>query len=175
MTTLDETTTTAPADDSLIRSNVTYRIEVAGEPPRSATERAVYVPEVAEPVMVGVRPSYEAAYGAEPGAFKPNATTVDLFVGAVTSCMLGTFALGLESRGIPVGKGEFSAEATSTLATEKSGVTFVERIDVRLTTTLAKEHHDTMRKVSRLFEKGCIISQTLAGSRCTVAFELVLD
>jgi organic hydroperoxide reductase OsmC/OhrA len=174
MTTLEETAT-APVEEFLRRANTTYRVEVAGDPPRSATERAVYTPEVAEPFLMGVRPSYEAAYGAKPGQFAPRATTVDVFVGAVTSCMLGTYALGLEARGIAIAQGELSAEAVSTLATERSGVTFVERIDIRMTTTMGEEHHAAMRKVARVFEKGCILSQTLAGSRCTVAFELVLD
>ncbi|MGE0216141.1 OsmC family protein [Mycolicibacterium sp.] len=169
------TNATTNADNLSRSTNDTFRVEVAGLPPNAVIERAVTIPEVAEPIVMGVRPSYEEYYRVEPGQFPPRATTTDVFVAAVASCMFGTFTRAVEARGLTIERGQLWADVESGFVHLGGGSRYVERIHLEIGTSLGAEHHDLLRKVLRVFEKGCWLSQTLAGSRCTVSAELLLD
>ncbi|MYW90771.1 hypothetical protein G3I59_09155 [Amycolatopsis rubida] len=150
-----------------------YRIDVVGEPPNAFIERQATIPEV-EPLIIGVRPSYEETYQVTPGQFTPRATATDVFISAVASCMVGAFARSVEARGIQVLAGQLSAVIDSNIAKEPGGVRYVDRIHVRLHTDFGEQNNELVERAFQGFERRCWLSQTLVGSRCAVTAELVV-
>jgi uncharacterized OsmC-like protein len=151
----------------------TSRIGVLGAPPLGGLDRVATIPGLAEPLGLGVHRDWAAHYGIAEDRFPERPTTTDVFVAAVGSCLLGTFAWALAARGIEVVPGQLEADASGEAGPVPSRrVWIVRTITVAFTLELAEDLRPTADRVHGFYERECTLSQTLAGSRCAISSTL---
>ena len=150
-------------------------MEIIGPSPGAAFVRSVTVPGLDEPFVFGVHPDFADHYGLEMDRYETRPTTNDMFIAAVGSCLAGVYALALEARGLEITGEQLDADIVGDLGVPaEGGSSIVRSIDVHLRLTLPEEHHALARRVHGFYHEGCLLTQTLVGSRCTVGSELEL-
>jgi organic hydroperoxide reductase OsmC/OhrA len=151
-------------------------MRIVGPSPGAAYVRSVTVPGLDEPFVFGVHRDFAEHYGIDMIRYETRPTTNDMFIAAVGSCLAGVYALALEARGIPVAEEQLEAEIVGDMGVPagSSGAAIVRSIHVHLRLNLPEEHHALARRVHGFYHEGCLLTQTLLGSRCMVDSELEL-
>jgi organic hydroperoxide reductase OsmC/OhrA len=148
-------------------------MDIVGSSPGAAFVRSVTIPGLDEPFVFGVHPDFADHYGLDMDRYDPRPTTNDMFVAAVGSCLAGVYALALEARGVTVTGEQLDADIVGDLGVpEEGGASIVRSIHVVLRLRLPEEHESLAHRVHGFYHEGCLLTQTLAGSRCAVSSEL---
>jgi organic hydroperoxide reductase OsmC/OhrA len=151
-------------------------MEIAGPSPRAAIVRSVTVPGLAEPFVFGVHEEFAEQYGVDMDDYETRPTTNDMFIASVGTCLAGVYALALEARGVPITAAELDAETVGDIGVpDDGGEAIVRSIHVRIRLRLPEQHHDLARRVHGFYHEGCLLTQTLRGSRCAVSSELEFE
>jgi organic hydroperoxide reductase OsmC/OhrA len=151
------------------------KIAVGESGPAAWVERTASMPDVDQPLVFGVRPAMAAKYGVKPDQFPVRSTTTDIMIAAVGACMTGTFLAFLEGRGIEILRENIDAEVIATVGPDSasgSSTPIVQSIHIRYVVDVDPSRHATIERVHQNYDRGCWLSQTLAGSRCSVTSEL---
>lgn len=151
----------------------TTNIEIETDGPRGFVERTARMENIPEPITFGVSPHWREHYGVTDDEFPIRPTTNDVFVAALTSCMLGVFAGALETRGIKVERGDLTSEVKCEMGPMDGKQEWAIRtIHVHYKLSVPEELRDKARRVHGFYEAGCPLSQTLKGGPCVITSEL---
>jgi uncharacterized OsmC-like protein len=157
----------APAQ-VLMRSMI--RVEVTDGP-----DKLVWLPTEQKPVSMGMHDELAVHYGAAPGTFVPQASTLDYVVGAVAACLTGTLKRALAARGVKPALGDLRAEAIGEIVVVDGNVPVIRAIEVRY--RLAGTHPDDQERVKRahaVHHRACAVSRSVERAiDITTALELV--
>jgi uncharacterized OsmC-like protein len=151
------------------------RVEIAADGPLGALERVARIDGVDDEFLFGVSPAWRSHYGVGDDDFPPHATTNDVFVASLASCLLAVYAGALHARGITVRKGDLSSRAIYDIgpAAEANTQWIIRSVRIVYTLKLAGERERaTATRVLGFYETGCPLSQTLKGSRCQINSEV---
>jgi uncharacterized OsmC-like protein len=146
-------------------------VEIATDGPLGFVERVARIEGVDDEVVFGVSPSWRSHYGVGPDDFPPRATTNDIFVAALGSCLLAVYAGALHARGIELVKGDLTSRVAYDIGPVAGpGAEWIIRT-IRVAYSLkldGDKDRETAQRVLGFYETGCPLSQTLKGSRCTI-------
>jgi uncharacterized OsmC-like protein len=147
------------------------RVEIATGGPLGVLERVARIDGVDDEILFGVSPAWSSHYGVAEDEFPPHATTNDVFVASLASCLLAVYAGALRARGLSVQKGDLTSRVGYDIGpVPGSGSEWIIRtIHIVYTLNVADDsERKTAIRVLGFYETGCPLSQTLKGSRCEI-------
>jgi len=137
-------------------------------------DKLVWLPTEEKPVAMGMHDELATHYEALPGAFVPNASTLDYVIGAVAACLTGTFRRALVARGLKVTASDLRADAVGEIVVD-DGVPVIRAIEVHY--QLAGTGPDEEAKVRRahsVHRRACAVSRSVeAAIEISTVLELV--
>jgi organic hydroperoxide reductase OsmC/OhrA len=164
--------TTTAAEHVGIRGKLLIELTAPG--PRGWIERKVTFVDANESFIVGVSPAWYDKYHVGPGDYPSRPTTNDLFAASVASCLTGVFGGALEARGMEVNPQTLSTEVFTDFgpASESDQGWIIRSIRLVFHVSVDESQRRAVERAHASYERKCLISQTLKGSRCDVTSEV---
>lgn len=154
----------------------TARVEIATEGPQGFIERRARIDGVEDEFLFGVSPAWQSHYGVTADQFPPHATTNDVFIAALGSCLLAVYAGALEARGMTILQGQLRSDVFSDIGPVEgpNSEWIIRSIEiVYYFDATSDRDRATAERVLGFYETGCPLSQTLKGSRCVITSRIV--
>jgi organic hydroperoxide reductase OsmC/OhrA len=138
-----------------------YVSEVTVEP-GDGSDKLVTMAAEPGPIVMGAHGIIAQRLGAT-DSHEPHATTLDYLVAAAAACLTGTFARAMKARGVILDAGCYQTAARGEVH-DRGGVLVLTRIDIRHMVRVAPEQRAIAERVHRIYEKGCAVSRSIAGT-----------
>ena len=145
--------------DEKAKAEIVYRSHVRVETKPGAL-KLVTLPEVAEPVPMGMHGPIAAHYKIPEGSYTPTASTLDYIVGATAGCLTGTLNRALQVRKIATDEGRLQTEAIGEIEVE-DGVLIIRRIRFLVRLRADASQRETAERVIALYAPHCPVYRSL--------------